>query len=87
MVFLFMAKLKLDLHNIYNKGKDIDIALNNIIEEAISCKIRNYRNNSRQRQRTVKKESATFFTTTRNKKVIPQNRKRQQKFWEGICVF
>lgn len=34
-----MAKLKLDLHEIYNRGKDIDIALHNIIEEAIRCKI------------------------------------------------
>ena len=34
-----MAKLKLDLHDIYNHGKDIDIALHNIIEEAINCKI------------------------------------------------
>jgi len=34
-----MSKLKLDLHDIYNKGKEIDIALNNIIQEAIQCKI------------------------------------------------
>jgi dsDNA-specific endonuclease/ATPase MutS2 len=34
-----MAKLKLDLHDIYNRGKDIDIALNSIIEEAINCRI------------------------------------------------
>ena len=34
-----MSKLKLDLHDIYNKGKDIDTALQNIIEEAVNCKI------------------------------------------------
>lgn len=34
-----MAKLKLDLHDIYNKGRMIDKELNNIIEEAISKKI------------------------------------------------
>lgn len=34
-----MSKLKLDLHDIYNKGKEIDFALNNIIQEAIDCKI------------------------------------------------
>ncbi len=33
-----MSKLKLDLHDIYNKGKDIDIALHDIIEEAINSK-------------------------------------------------
>lgn len=35
-----MSKLKLDLHDIYNKGKLIDIALEEIIEEAISKKIK-----------------------------------------------
>ena len=34
-----MAKLKLDLHNIFNKGKDIDRALNEIIEEAVDKRI------------------------------------------------
>ena len=31
-------KLKLDLHDIYNRGVDIDRALNDIIEEAIAKK-------------------------------------------------
>ncbi|HLU84215.1 MAG TPA: Smr/MutS family protein [Vicingaceae bacterium] len=35
-----MSKLKLDLHDIYNKGKLIDTALEEIIEEAISKKIK-----------------------------------------------
>lgn len=35
-----MAKLKLDLHPIYNKGKSIDDALNGIIEEAVEKKIK-----------------------------------------------
>lgn len=34
-----MAKLKLDLHDIYNKGKEIDAELNRIVEEAIDRKI------------------------------------------------
>ena len=34
-----MAKLTLDLHDIYNKGKLIDYALNDIIEEALDKKI------------------------------------------------
>lgn len=34
-----MAKLVLDLHPIFNKGKSIDAALNEIIEEAIERKI------------------------------------------------
>lgn len=35
-----MAKLKLDLHDIYNKGWLIDKALEDIIEEAIEKKIK-----------------------------------------------
>ena len=34
-----MAKLKLDLHEIFNKGKKIDDALHLIIEEAVDKKI------------------------------------------------
>ncbi len=34
-----MAKIVLDLHNIYNKGFTIDAELNRVIEEAIEKKI------------------------------------------------
>lgn len=34
-----MAKLKLDLHEIYNKGWKIDQALNDIIDEAIERRV------------------------------------------------
>ena len=34
-----MAKLKLDLHDIYNRGREIDAELNLIVEEAIDRKI------------------------------------------------
>ena len=34
-----MAKLKLDLHEIYNKGDKIEAELNRIVEEAIDRKI------------------------------------------------
>lgn len=34
-----MAKLKLDLHDIYNKGSAIDAELNRVIEEAIEKRI------------------------------------------------
>lgn len=35
-----MSKLKLDLHEIYNNSKSIDAALNDIVEEAVSKKIK-----------------------------------------------
>ncbi|HSK65924.1 MAG TPA: Smr/MutS family protein [Anaerolineales bacterium] len=34
-----MAKLKLDLHDIYNRGQEIDAELNRIVQEAIERKI------------------------------------------------
>jgi DNA-nicking Smr family endonuclease len=34
-----MAKLKLDLHDIYNRGDRIETELNNIIEEAMERRI------------------------------------------------
>lgn len=34
-----MAKLKLDLHDIYNRGGQIDAELNRIVQEAIDKKI------------------------------------------------
>ncbi len=34
-----MAKLKLDLHDIYNKGDRIEMELNDIIEEAMEKRI------------------------------------------------
>ena len=34
-----MAKLKLDLHDIFNRGKEIDAELNSIIREAVEKKI------------------------------------------------
>ncbi|MDE3089724.1 MAG: Smr/MutS family protein [Chloroflexota bacterium] len=34
-----MAKLKLDLHDIYNRGGQIDAALDQIVQEAVDKKI------------------------------------------------
>ncbi len=34
-----MAKLKLDLHDIYNRGTEIDAELNRIVQEALDKKI------------------------------------------------
>ena len=34
-----MSKLKLDLHEIFNKGKDIDRALEDIMQEAVDKRI------------------------------------------------
>jgi DNA-nicking Smr family endonuclease len=34
------VKLKLDLHDVYNRGDDIDRALRNVIEEAVEKRVR-----------------------------------------------
>ncbi len=34
-----MAKIKVDLHDIYNKSKDIDKELNRVIDEAVAKRI------------------------------------------------
>lgn len=34
-----MAKIKLDLHDIFNKGRSIDAELNRVIEEAVEKRI------------------------------------------------
>ena len=38
-IYCTMAKLKLDLHDIYNKGWKIDQSLNDIIDEAVEKRI------------------------------------------------
>jgi DNA-nicking Smr family endonuclease len=35
-----MAKLKLDLHDIFNQGREIDEALQSLIDEAVAKKIK-----------------------------------------------
>ncbi|MFT5171494.1 MAG: dsDNA-specific endonuclease/ATPase MutS2 [Candidatus Marinamargulisbacteria bacterium] len=35
-----MAKLKLDLHDIFNRGKKIETELNRVIEEAVAKRIK-----------------------------------------------
>jgi len=37
---IFMARIKLDLHDVYNNSKAIDKALNEVFEEAIEKRIR-----------------------------------------------
>jgi DNA-nicking Smr family endonuclease len=34
-----MAKLKLDLHDIYNRGQEIEAELNRIVQEAVDRKV------------------------------------------------
>ena len=58
-----MAKIKLDLHDIFNQGRSIDAELNRVIREAIDTGDSFGGNYSGQGQRTIKKTRFTVFGT------------------------
>ncbi len=82
-----MAKLKLDLHDIYNNSKAIDKALNDVFEEAIEKKIREVEIIPGKRKRAIKKKSRTVFTATAYQAALSSYRERQQKFRKVVCIF
>jgi hypothetical protein len=55
-----VSKLKLDLHEIFNKGKKIDQALNDIIDEAVEKKDSTYRDYSRKRKWAIEEKCNPF---------------------------
>ena len=66
-----MAKLVLDLHDIYNKGHLIDKELNRIIDEAIEKKIKTVEIIPGKGSGQLKKESIAFFKSKAHPKKIP----------------
>jgi len=65
-----MAKLKLDLHDIYNRGDQIDAELNRIVEEAIDRKIELVEI-IWQRQRAIKEKGSALFESRTHQKALP----------------
>lgn len=61
-----MAKLKLDLHEIYNKGQLIDSALLDVINDAVSKKIKLVEIIPGKRFRAIKKEGSSIFKSKRD---------------------
>lgn len=82
-----MGRIKLDLHDIYNNSKAIDHALQSAFEQAVEKKNQGSGNHTRQRKRATQKKSRKISSTTTYQAIIPQDRKRQQKFRTTFCIF
>jgi dsDNA-specific endonuclease/ATPase MutS2 len=82
-----MAKLKLDLHEIYNKGRDIDTALKNIIEEAIDCKIETVEIIPGKGSGQLKKKVLRFLQQPEIKKLYHRVEKDSKNFGRVFVYF
>jgi len=65
-----MAKLKLDLHEIFNKGKKIETELNRLIEEAVEKKIKLVEIIPGKGSGQLKKRGASVFREARDQKAV-----------------
>ena len=82
-----MARIKLDLHDIYNNSAAIDKALQQAFEEAIDKKIREVEIIPGKGSGQLRKKVERFLQLPHIKKTIPPDRKRQQEFREAFCLF
>ena len=82
-----MAKLKLDLHEIYNKGRDIDTALKNIIEEAVDCKIETVEIIPGKGSGQLKKKVLRFLQQPEIKKLYHRVEKDSKNFGRVFVYF
>ncbi len=82
-----MAKLKLDLHEIYNKGRDIDRALKDIIEEAIEKKIETVEIIPGKGSGQLKKKVIRFLQQPEIKKLYHRIEKDSKNFGRVFVYF
>ncbi|MGD0711172.1 MAG: Smr/MutS family protein [Bacteroidales bacterium] len=82
-----MSKLKLDLHEIYNKGWLIDKALNDIIEEAIDKKIREIEIIPGKGSGQLKKKVLRFLDKPEIKKLYHRVEKDRENFGKIYVYF
>jgi DNA-nicking Smr family endonuclease len=82
-----MAKLTLDLHDIYNKGKEIDQALNEIINEAVECKITTVEIIPGKGSGQLKKKVLRFLQQTEIKKLYHRIEKDSKNFGKIFVYF
>jgi len=82
-----MSKLKLDLHEIYNKGWLIDKALNDIIEEAIDKKIKEIEIIPGKGSGQLKKKVLRFLDKPEIKKLYHRIEKDRDNFGRIFVYF
>lgn len=75
-----MAKLKLDLHDIFNKGASIDAELNRIIQEAVEKKIALVEIIPGKGSGQLKKKVLRFLEQSHIKKLYHRMEKDSQNF-------
>jgi len=75
-----MAKLKLDLHEIYNRGEKIDVELNRIVEEAIEKKINHVEIIPGKGSGQLKKKVLRFLNQSHIKKLYHRVEKDDKNF-------
>ena len=82
-----MSKLKLDLHEIYNKGWLIDKALHDIIEEAVSKKIKEIEIIPGKGSGQLKKKVLRFLDKPEIKKIYHRIEKDRDNFGRIFVYF
>lgn len=82
-----MSKLTLDLHEMYNKGWKIDKALNDIINEAIECKIRTVEIIPGKGSGQLKKKVLRFLDQPEIKKLYHRIEKDSKNFGKIYVYF
>ena len=82
-----MARIKVDLHDIFNNSRAIDQALQQAFDEAIEKKIREVGDHSRKGSGQLRKKVERFLQQPHIKSTISQDRKRQQEFLAGCSCF
>lgn len=82
-----MSKLKLDLHEIFNKGWLIDKALNDIIEEAIDKKIKEIEIIPGKGSGQLKKKVLRFLDKPEIKKLYHRIEKDRDNFGRIFVYF
>jgi DNA-nicking Smr family endonuclease len=82
-----MSKLTLDLHEIFNKGWKIDKALNDIIQEAIDCKIKEVEIIPGKGSGQLKKKVLRFLAQPEIKKLYHRIEKDSKNFGKIYVYF
>ena len=82
-----MAKLTLDLHDIYNRGSQIDVALNQVIQDAVNKKIKTVEIISGKGSGQLKKKVLRFLNQAHIKSLYHRIDKDSKNFGRIFVYF